>query len=216
MAEVKVYNTEGQVVRTLDLRDEVFNQDARPDLAHRVVQWQLNKRRAGTASTKTRSDISGSTRKLFRQKGTGRARKGSIKSPLLRGGGTMFGPLPRSYEQSLPKKLRRKALASALSDKIREGEFLVLEGLSLEAPKTKEVANMLSNLSLPQSGILFVTGNSEEVYDFLRKSANNLDKTKTLKAIGVNVYDILNSKAMVVTVDGLAEIDGRFPKEVQA
>lgn len=210
MPKVPVFTTSGAESRTIELSEAVFNEEKRPDLAHRVVIYQLAKRRSGNASTKERNEISGSSRKLFRQKGTGRARRGSIKSPLLRGGGTIFGPKPRDYAQSLPKKVRRKALASVLSEKLRSGELLVLEPFLMTEPKTKDLLTILESLQLPQEGLLFVTGNHEDGFLNLRLSANNLPKTKTLKSMGVNVYDVLNCRKMVVTVKGVEEIEARF------
>lgn len=210
MPKVPVFTTSGAESRTIELSEAVFNEEKRPDLAHRVVIYQLAKRRSGNASTKERNEISGSSRKLFRQKGTGRARRGSIKSPLLRGGGTIFGPKPRDYAQSLPKKVRRKALASVLSEKLRSGELLILEPFLMTEPKTKDLLTILESLQLPQEGLLFVTGNNEDGFLNLRLSANNLPKTKTLKSMGVNVYDVLNCRKMVVTVKGVEEIEARF------
>lgn len=212
MPEITVFTPTGEEIRRIEVRADVFDAEERPDLAHRVVTYQLAKRRAGTHSTKTRCEIAGSSKKLFRQKGTGRARRGNIKSPLLRGGGTVFGPKPRDYEQSLPKKIRRKALASVLSSKVRNGEVVVVDGFTLETPKTKEVANLVAQLPIDGKKVLFVTGNDETLFDNLRKSANNLEGAKTLKSIGVNVYDVLNSSVLVTTVEGLEDIQKRFPQ----
>lgn len=210
MPQITVINTKGEQVSSLDLSDNVFAQPARPDLAHRVVVWQLAKKRQGTHSTLSRKEVSGSTKKLFRQKGTGRARKGSIKSPLLRGGGIIFGPTPRSYEYSLPKKVKRLALASVLSESLRGEKVTALDDLTMDKPATKDLLAILATLELPESGVLFVFGDEQESYVNARLSANNIPGAKTLRAIGVNVYDLLKSKHIVATVQGLKELEERL------
>lgn len=210
MAQVSVYNLQGEVVKSIELTSTVFNVEPRKDLMHTVVVAQLADRRAGSACTKTRSDIHGSTRKLFRQKGTGNARRGSIKSPLLRGGGTVFGPLPRSYSQRIPKKVRRAALASALSQRLADKALYLVESISFETPRTKSVIELANALNLSPNGLLVVTGTSDESFDAVRKSVNNLPRSKSLKCLGVNVYDSLKAKAIIMTEAAALELEARF------
>jgi large subunit ribosomal protein L4 len=210
MLEVQVFTIEGREDGTFSLDEAVFGQEERPDLAHQVVCYQLAKRRAGTASTRDRSEIAGSTRKLFRQKGTGRARRGSIKSPLLRKGGVVFGPKPRDYSVKCPKKVRRKALSSVLSSKLRDGEMLLVRGFEFEKPRTKVVSQILTDLNLAGRSVLFITGNEEAMFASLRRSADNLPRLKTLKAAGANVYDLLKYDHVIVTVEGITDIQARF------
>src|SRR5690606_23319368 len=153
-----VYNMKGETVGEIDLKDEVFGAPVREALMHQAVVRHLANARQGTVSTKTRAEVSGGGRKPWRQKGTGRARHGSIRSPIWVGGGTVFGPKPRDYRQKLPKKARRAALRSALSSKVASGDFVVLDALHLDAPKTKEMAEVLTNLKAAGEKALFVTG----------------------------------------------------------
>ena len=146
MAVIEVLNIKGEKVSETELPDSIFNVPVKKGILYDVVKMQLASRRSGTASTKRRSDVAGSTRKLFRQKGTGRARRGNIKSPLLRGGGVVFGPHPRSYAYKLPKKVRRLALKMALSSKLQDNQLLVLDNFELPEIKTKECINVMKIL----------------------------------------------------------------------
>src|SRR5690606_18727326 len=154
---VAVYNTKGEQVGDIELRDDIFGVEANEALVHQAVVRYLANQRQGTASTKTRGEVSGGGRKPWRQKGTGRARHGSIRSPIWVGGGTVFGPKPRDYRQAMPKKARRAALRSALSSKVAAGEFLVLDELQLAQPKTRQVVELLNNLNAKGSSALLVT-----------------------------------------------------------
>ncbi|MFC2041468.1 50S ribosomal protein L4 [Chloroflexota bacterium] len=194
--KVPVYNQAGEAVDNVELSDRVFGVPLNQAVVHQVMVAQQASARQGTASTKTRGEVAGSTRKLFRQKGTGNARAGSIKSPLRRGGGITFGPRPRSYRQAVPKKMRRLALRCVLSAKARDKELVVLEQLGLEQPKTKEMARILAALGLDSSALI-VTAEPE---DNVVKSARNLPGIKTMPASLLNVVDILSHKMLFMTV----------------
>ena len=187
------------------LKDEVFGVKDRPHLLHQVVTMQLNNRRAGTASTKTRGVVRGSGRKPWRQKGTGRARAGSIRSPLWNGGGTTFGPQPRDYSYRLPKKARREALLSALSVKNSDGKIVVVEKLELAEAKTKLMRKMLEELQIKT--VLIVIPQSDEK---LERSAKNLPTVKVLRAEGLNVYDLLRYEYLILTEESLRLLEERL------
>lgn len=205
MAVVDVLNKEGEKVSQLELSDSVFNVEVKPAVLHEVVKMQLAKRRAGTACVKNRSDIKGSTRKLFRQKGTGRARRGDIKSPLLRGGGVVFGPHPRSYAYSLPKKVRQLALKMALSSKLKNENIKVLEDLNLDGVKTKNFVGIMQVLNTRKTLIVIGEENRN-----LELSARNIPGVKVLKAEGLNVYDILRYDDLLLVPSSVQSIEGRF------
>jgi large subunit ribosomal protein L4 len=193
--EVPVYNASGQVVKNIEVSDRVFAVPFNQAVVHQAVVRQQANARQGTASTKTRSEVAGSSRKLFRQKHTGLARAGSKKSPLRQGGGITFGPKPRSYRQDMPKKMRQLALRCALSAKTRDEELKVLEELKFDQPKTKQMAGILAALGI-DSTALIVTDKSEEN---LIRSARNLAGVKTLPANILSVVDILSYKMLVMT-----------------
>jgi large subunit ribosomal protein L4 len=201
--QVSVYNLDGKVAAQIEVSDHVFGVPFNQALVHQVVVGQLANTRQGTASTKDRGEVSGSTRKLYAQKHTGRARAGSIKSPLRRGGGIIFGPKPRSYRQSLPKKMRRLALRCALSAKLRDNELIVLEQLLLAEPKTKEMVRILSALGVDAS-VLIVTAEPEEN---VVKSARNLPGVTTMPASILNAVDILTHKVLLMTVPAVRKAE---------
>jgi large subunit ribosomal protein L4 len=205
MAVVDVMNQRGETVSQLELSDDIFGVPVKASVLHEVVKMQLASRRAGTAAVKHRSDVQGSSRKLYRQKGTGRARRGNIKSPLLRGGGSVFGPDPRSYAYKVPKKVRRLALKMALSSKLQEKKLIVLDGFELEAAKTKRFVEM--QLALNITTALFVTDQPNEVLDL---SSRNVQGVKVMKSEGVNVYDILAHDSLVIFQPAVSDIEGRF------
>jgi large subunit ribosomal protein L4 len=207
MAVVDILNTTGDKVSQAELTDEIFNVAVKPSVLHEVVTAQLAGRRKGTASVKRRSDVRGSGKKLYRQKGTGRARKGDIKSPILRGGGVVFGPEQRSYAQRIPKKVKRLALKMALSSKLQAEELMVLDSFELEEIKTKAMAAVAGKLGIPNA--LIVT--SEENRN-LELSARNLPGIKVLKTEGLNVYDILRYNKLVILESSLKGIEGRLLK----
>lgn len=206
MAKVDVFNMQREKVGDVELSESVFGAPVREHLFWEVVKWQRARMRSGTASTKTRGDISGSTRKLFRQKGTGRARRGSIKSPTLRGGGTAFGPKPRNFAYNIPKKVRKAALIAALSKRVSEERVLVLENLELPEVKTRLVQQMMARFEL--SSVLFVDGDNRN----FNLAGRNIPSVKVLPAKGLNVYDILKHDNLVLTKEAVAAIEGRLAK----
>ena len=205
MAVLDVINQEGKKVSQAELADECFNVEVKSSVLHEVVKMQLAKRRAGSASVKNRSDIRGSSRKLFRQKGTGRARRGNIKSPLLRGGGVAFGPHPKDWGYKVPKKVRRLALKMALSSKLQEESLTVLDQISLAAIKTKDFAAILAELEIDNA--LIVTSEKDEK---LELSSRNLPHVKILRTEGLNVYDILKYNRLVLLEPSIKQIEGRL------
>lgn len=205
MAVVDVVNHKGEKVSEIDLPDSIFNVPVKGSVLHEVVTMQLAGRRAGSASVKHRSDVRGSTRKLFRQKGTGRARRGDIKSPLLRGGGSVFGPDPRSYAYRVPKKVRRLALKMALSSKLSENALVVLDRFELSGIKTKDFVEITRSLGLENA--LIVVDGPDRV---LELSARNVPKVKVMRCEGLNVYDILKHKTLVLLEASVKGIEGRM------
>jgi large subunit ribosomal protein L4 len=205
MPTVALYNISGEQIGELTLKDEIFGVEVHESVLHDAVVMQLAGRRLGTHDTKTRSEVRGGGRKPWRQKGTGRARHGTTRSPIWRGGGIVFGPHPRDYGYSLPKKVRRLALKSALSVKVNTGDILVLDELKLEQPKTKEMARILNNLNVDDA--LLVTAEKDESVE---KSARNIPNIKPLVATGLNVYDILAYDKLVMTRDAVAKVEEVF------
>ena len=194
--QVSVRNREGEEVEKIEVSDHVFGVPFNAAVVHQAVLRQQANARQGTASTKTRSEVAGSSKKLFRQKGTGNARAGSIKSGLRPGGGILFGPKPRDYRQAMPKKMRRLALRCVLSAKARDEELVILDELKFEQPKTKDVARILEALDV-DSTALIVTDKMEES---LVKSARNLPGVQTTPAGLLNVVDILSHRKLLMTV----------------
>ncbi len=195
MASVDVINQKGEKVNSIELDDTVFNADIRDTLVQRVVVWQLAKRRSGTASTKTRGEVSGGGKKPWRQKGTGRARAGTNRSPIWTGGGTTFGPKPRSYAFSLPKKMRKAALRSVLTAKLKDDRLTVIDKIELDAPKTRLFAEITKAIGWETEKILFVTAEKDET---LLRSSKNLYRVLVLPTEGLNVYDLLRFDRLVV------------------
>ncbi len=205
MAVVDVLNQTGEKIAQAELSDSCFNVDVKPSVLHTVVKMQLANRRAGTASVKNRSDVKGSTRKLFRQKGTGRARRGDAKSPLLRGGGVAFGPHPKSWAIKVPKKVRRLALKMALSSKLQNESLTVLNGIALDAIKTKAFSSILADLKLDSA--LFITAEKDINVEL---SSRNIPGVKVLRCDGLNVYDILKYRHLVLLQPSIEQIEGRL------
>ena len=205
MPVVDVKNIKGKKVTTIDLVDRIFNVPVKSSVLHQVVNMQLANRRAAGASVKHRSEVRGSRRKLYRQKGTGRARRGDIKSPLLRGGGVVFGPDGRTYAFKVPKKIRKLALKMALSCKLQNDELVVLDKFELPQIKTKEFVNILNSLKL--SNVLIVT---EEKNENLELSSRNVPDIKVLQSSGLNVYDILKYKTLILLEPVLKNIERRL------
>jgi large subunit ribosomal protein L4 len=205
MPVIDVQNIEGKQISQVELADDVFGIPVKPSVLHEVVTMQLSNRRSGTAAVKHRSDVRGSGKKLFRQKGTGRARRGDIKAPLLRGGGVVFGPDNRNYSYKVPKKVRKLALKMALSSKLSENELVVLDQFELEETKTKKFVDVLKTLKLKNA--LIVT---EKHNDHLELSARNVPDVKVLRSEGLNVYDILKYRMLVLLEPAVKNIEGRL------
>jgi len=201
--QVPVRNLSGEVVEHIELRDDVFGVPLNEAVVHQALVRQLANARQGTADTKTRGQVSGGGRKPYRQKGTGRARRGSSRSPLIRGGGIIFGPHPRSYRQAMPKKMRRLALSCVLSAKVADGEMVVVEGLAFDQPKTKEMVRILNALGV-DSSVLIVTAEADtNVY----KSARNLQGVKTMPADLLNIVALLSHKVLMITVAAVRRVE---------
>jgi large subunit ribosomal protein L4 len=205
MATVDVINIKGDKVSQADLPDEIFNVPVNVPVLHQVVKAQLAARRSGTACVKNRSDVTGSTRKLYKQKGTGRARKGDIKSPVMRGGGVVFGPHPRSYEQKVTKKVRKLALKMALSSKLIDNELMVLDRFALEQIKTKDFIAIIQTLQASKALIVTVEKDSK-----LELSSRNVPGIKVIRCEGLNVYDILKYDRLILLEEAVKGIEGRL------
>jgi len=209
MAEARLYQFAGEgdpQSRTLDER--LFGTAINEDLLYRVVRMQLANRRQGTHSTKTRGEVSGGGRKPWRQKGTGRARAGSRRSPLWVGGGTTFGPKPRSYDTKLTRKMKQGALASALSDRAREQNVILIDRIGFDEPKTKQAVALLERLGLSSSTLVVV--GSTEYGRPVKKSFTNLPRAKCIACGGLNVYDVLRHDQLLLTVSAVEELEERF------
>jgi large subunit ribosomal protein L4 len=204
---VKVYNQEGQEVGTVDLKPEIFEVEPNEAVVHQYIVTYLARQRQGTAATKTRKEVRGGGKKPWRQKGTGRARAGTIRSPLWRGGGTVFGPQPRDYGTKIPKQMKRLAIKSLLSDKARAERIKVVDRLEFNQIKTKVMVEVLSKLDLADKKCLLL---DEGKNDNLVLSCRNLPKVKYLRAALTNGYDILNADWVVFTKAGLAKVQEVF------
>jgi len=206
MATLDVVTTDNKKAGTVDLSATVFEAQVKPDLFHAEVTRQLAARRQGTHSTKNRAAVSGGGSKPWRQKGTGRARQGTIRAPQWAGGGVVFGPVPRTYDQKVPKKVRRGALRGALSLRLSEGAITVVDSLDLGEYKTKRVAEILRELGI-EGGALIVIDAAD---DHLERSTRNLPKVKVLRVAGLNVYDVLHHPKLVATKAAIAAIEARL------
>ena len=205
MAAVDVFNSAGKKVSQTELPDEIFSVPVKTSVLHEVVRSQLVSKREGTAASKTRAMVTGSTKKLFRQKGTGNARAGSVKSPLRKGGGVIFGPSQRSYAYKVPKKVRRLALKMALSAKVEDSNLFVIDALQLEEIKTKALVEILNTLNLPD---LLIVSDSDDMN--LALSSRNIPDVKIIKTAGLNVYDILKFKNLLLVEETIENIKGRL------
>jgi len=203
MPKVDVYNISGQKVGDIDLSDDIFAVEINKVAMHSAVVNYLANARQGTQSTKTKAEVSGGGKKPWRQKGTGRARHGSIRNPQWTGGGVALGPKPRSYKYTLPKKVKRIALKSALTSKVAENNIIVLDDLKLEAIKTKEMVNVLNNLKVDSSALIVLP----EVDRNVILSARNLEGVKTTTTNSINTYDILRYNKFIVTKDAVSKIE---------
>jgi large subunit ribosomal protein L4 len=207
MTTIDVVTTDNQKAGSVDLPPAVFEAKVLPDLLHAEVRRQLARRRAGTHSTKNRAAVSGGGSKPWRQKGTGRARQGTIRAPQWQGGGSVFGPIPRSYDHALPKKVRRAALRGALSLRRAEGAITVVDALDLPEFKTRRVAEILESLSLSGGDVLIVIAEPDEK---LERSARNLSGVGVIRVAGLNVYDVLRHSKLLVTKAAVAAIEQRL------
>jgi large subunit ribosomal protein L4 len=205
MAVIEVHNIEGKSVAQVDLPDAVFNVPVKTHVLHEVVTMQLAQRRSANPKVKHRGDVAGSTRKLYKQKGTGRARRGDIKSPLLRGGGVIFGPDDRKYAYSLPKKVRQLALKMALSSKLQDKALLVLDRFDLAEIKTQTFVNAVKALNL-KSALIVTEAKNEK----LERSSRNVPTVKVLRSEGLNVYDVLKYDTLVLLQPAIKTIEGRL------
>jgi large subunit ribosomal protein L4 len=202
--QVAVRNTQGETVGQVELRDEIFGLEPNVPVMHQALVRQLANARLGTHKTKKRKEVRGGGRKPWRQKGTGRARQGSIRAPQWRGGGAVFGPQPRSYGQKMPRKMRRLAYRSALSIKAQEGQIVVLDDLQMETPRTRDMLGILDRLELEASVLILLPERNETV----EKSTRNIPDVKTLRASYLNVRDLLNFDYLLVPLGALEVIEG--------
>lgn len=203
MPKVAVYNVSGQQVSELELNENVFGVDVNQHVLYEVVKNQLANKRQGTQSALTRSEVRGGGRKPWKQKGTGRARAGTIRSPLWTGGGIIFAPKPRDYRYTLPKKVRRLAMKSALTSKVNSNEFLVLDELNLTTTKTKDMMNILKNLNVGSKALIVMAEKNEAVI----KSANNIPGVETTLVSTLNVYDILKYDKFIITKAAVEKVE---------
>lgn len=209
MATINVLNWKKEKVGTVELSPEVFEREVKTELLHEVVKWQLASRRQGTAMTKTKGLVSGGGKKPFKQKGTGNARQGSTRSPLMPGGGTTFGPQPRSYAYVLPKKVRRLGLSMALSHLVKEGRLFVVENMKSEG-KTNEISKRLKGFGIGKA--VLVDAQNDEIF---KRATRNLHTFKYFPVEGLNVFDLLKYDAAVITKESVAKIVDRCTLTVE-
>jgi large subunit ribosomal protein L4 len=207
--QISVYNNAGQEIDKIELDEAVFGLQPNEAVVHQALLRQLANSRQGTADTKTRREVSGSSRKLYKQKHTGMARAGNKRSPLRRGGGVIFGPHPRSYRQAMPKKMRRLAIRSILSAKVADEELKVIDTFGLEEPKTKQMAQVLQALGIESSALLVTADLDTTVF----KSARNIATVKTLPASMLNVVDLISHNTLLMTVDAVRRVEAMMGEE---
>ncbi|MFW2332033.1 MAG: 50S ribosomal protein L4 [Nitrospinota bacterium] len=207
--KIKVYNSSSSESQEVSLDASIFDAPVKKNLLHDVVVSQLASKRQGTHKVKTRNEVSGGGAKPWRQKGTGRARAGSIRSPLFRGGGVIFGPSPRDYSYNVPKKVKRAALKSALTLKAQENAIKVVDSIPFDSPKTKDAVALLEKLDILNKKILLVLESNNEN---IEKSFRNIPRIKIMRAEGINVYDLLNANFLLLTEPALNAINKRFVK----
>lgn len=203
MPTVDIYNVDGKVVGNMDLNENVFGVEVRPDVMHEVVVNYLANQRQGTQSTKTRTEVRGGGIKPWRQKGTGRARQGSIRAPQWVGGGVALGPKPRDYRYSVNKKTRRLALKSALSSKVQENEIIVLDAFSCDEIKTKQVVSLLKNLNVNEKALIVLPDNDKNVV----LSARNIKGVDTTYVGAINTYEVLNHTKCIILKDAVTKLE---------
>lgn len=203
MPKLNVLNVSGQNVGEIELSDSIFGVEVNGHVLYEVVKNQLANKRQGTQSAKTRAEVRGGGRKPWKQKGTGRARQGSIRAVQWVGGGVAFAPKPRNYRYTLPKKVRRLAMKSALSSKVQNNEIIVLDALTMEAPKTKEFAQILKNINASKKALVVTAEKDENVV----KSARNIEGVQAATVNTINVYDILKYDTFVITTDAVKKVE---------
>ena len=206
MPNVALYNISGKQVGEIELNENIFGANVNIEAMHQVVKMYLANQRQGTQSTLTRAEVRGGGIKPWRQKGTGRARHGSIRSPQWRHGGIVFAPKPRSYRYSVPKKIKRIAMKSALSSKVNDNNVVVIEELNFDAPKTKQVVSLLQNLKVDSKTLIVVAENNVNIV----KSARNIEGVKTAFVNTLNVYDILKYDKFIITKDAVKKVEEVF------
>lgn len=204
MPKVAVYDITGNQTGDIELNENVFGVEVNEAVIHQAVVMQLASQRLGTHATKTRGLVRGGGRKPWKQKGTGRARAGSTRSPIWVGGGTVFGPQPRSYAFRMPRKQRRLAIKSALSAKVQEGELVVVDNINFDEPKTKNVVKMLNDFKAANDKALIITA---DIIDAVEKSSRNIPGVKAIGSLGLNVYDILYHSKVFITKDAVTRIE---------
>ncbi len=207
MTTLKVYNLKNQETGTVELHDHIAQSTLNPFMIKDVVVAHMADLRQGTHKAKNRAEVTGTRKKLFRQKGTGNARVGSTQSPIRRHGGVAFGPVVRDHSLSVNKKVKKKAMIAVLGAKIQNGQLLVLENLKLEDHKTKNLAKLLEGFKINEA--VFVFSEQEKNFDL---ASRNLQNTKTIHSSGLNVYDVINTQRLVITKDALLDVEGRLLK----
>jgi large subunit ribosomal protein L4 len=208
--KVKVYNQKGEIVKEIELPKEIFGLEINPNFLHQVIVSQMANRRQGTAHTKTRAEVSGGGRKPWPQKGLGRARHGSIRSPIWKGGGVSHGPRKeKNYKKKIPKKIKRKALFMALSSKAKDNELILLENLEIEKGKTKEITKILENLKIKGKSVLFALPSLDKK---IILAARNIPKVSTVQAKDLNAFDVLNVKYLLMPLNSVEVIKKTFLK----
>ncbi len=206
MPKIEVLNINAESVGEIELNETLFDADVNEHVVYEAVKNQLANKRQGTQSAKTRAEVRGGGRKPFRQKGTGRARQGSIRAPHYTGGGVVFAPKPRDYSYKIPKKVKRLALYSVLTSKLKDKEIIVLDNLEFEAYKTKEAKNILNNLNANKKAYLVIAENDEKIY----RSFRNIEGCDIAVANLINVYDLLRHDKLVITKDAVAKLEEVF------
>lgn len=201
-----VYNVKHEVVGQVDLNFNIFEKPVRIDILSRVIEWQLAKRRSGTHKTKQIAEVSGTGKKFVRQKGSGGARHGSRRAPQFRGGAVIFGPVVRSHEYSLPKKIRKLGLITALSEKLSSNNLFIIDTLKLDTYKTKDIKAFLDNLKARSTLLI----DSDDIDMNLRLSVRNLHNVNALPQIGANVYDIMHCDKLIISLDALKSLEARL------
>jgi len=207
MVEISVHSVEGEKIGEITLKDDLFNARINKHIVHQIVKRYLAEKRRGTASTKGRSDVRGGGKKPWKQKGTGRARAGTIRSPIWVGGGVVFGPENRDYGYSIPRKMRLVALKSVLSDKVKNNDLIILDKIELKNGKTKDITHIFDNLHINSNKILIVIDKEDKM---IKRAVHNLQNAIVITANKINTYDIVNYQKMLVTKNALQVIEEVF------